>query len=117
MEVKKISEIEKEIKELNIPVKEKVTKAVIAFLISLAIVIGPIVFCINMLIYERYRGVLSLGILFCVIVFMILVQKMYYSSVVGDKVKDTNKLIILPTVIVMTLGLAFIYALFFFKVI
>ena len=50
MEVKKISEIEEEIKSLNVPLKEKATKAIVSFLISIAVVIGPIILFINLLI-------------------------------------------------------------------
>lgn len=109
MEVKKISEIEEEIKSLNVPLKEKATKAIVSFLISIAVVIGPIILFINLLIYEKYRGILALGILLMITLFMIMVQKIYYESIVRKRVANINKLIIIPTMIVLTFGLAFIY--------
>ena len=109
MEVKKISEINKEIAELNIPTKEKAIKALISFLISLAVVIGPIILFINLLIYEQYRGMLAMGILIMVILFMVLVQKIYYDSITKKQVPNTNKLIIIPTMVVFFLGLVLIY--------
>ena len=117
MEVKKISEIEKEIEELNVPLKEKAIKALISFLISLGVVIGPIILFVNLLIYERYRGLLAFGILLSIVIFMILVQKIYYDSVVRKRVKNTNKLIIIPTMVVFFLGLVLIYLMAHFKVI
>lgn len=109
MEVKKISEINKEIEELNIPQKEKAIKALISFLISLAVVIGPIILFVNLLIYEQFRGILALGILFMVTLFMVLVQKIYYDSITKKRVQNTNKLIIIPTMVVLFLGLVLIY--------
>ena len=116
MEVKKISEIYQEIEDLNIPRKEKAIKALIAFLISFGVVIGPIILFINLLIYNKMRGLLALGILFMTIIFMVLVQKIYYDSIVRKRVKDTNKLIIIPTMVVFGLGLILIFAMIHFEV-
>ena len=109
MEVKKISEIYQEIEDLNVPRKEKAIKALISFLISLGIVIGPTILFVNLLIYERYRGILALGILAMVILFMVLVQKIYYDSITKKRVQNVNKLIIIPTMVVFFLGLVLIY--------
>ncbi len=109
MEVKKISEINAEIKELNVPRKEKAIKALISFIISLAVVIGPIILFVNLLIYRQYRGLLALGILAMTTILMIMVQKIYYESIVRKRVANINKLIIIPTMVVFVLGLALIY--------
>ena len=109
MEVKKISEINEEIKALNVPKKEKAIKALISFMISLAVVIGPIILFINLLIYRQYRGLLAMGILAMVTLFTIMVQKIYYESIVQKRVANINKLIIIPTMVIVILGLALIF--------
>lgn len=117
MEVKKISEIYEDIDNLNVPKKEKAIKALISFIISFAIVIGPIALLVNLLIYNKMRGLISLGLLLLAVLFMVLVQKIYYDSIVRKRVENTNKLIIIPTMVVFTLGLIFILAMFYFEVI
>jgi len=110
MEVKKYSEILDEIDALEIPTKEKAIKALISFIISLAVVAGPIVLFINLLIYQQYRGLLALGILIMITIFMFLVQKIYFESLSKKRVQNINKLIIVPTMVILFIGLLLIYA-------
>ena len=44
-----------------------------------------------------------------VTLFMVLVQKIYYDSITKKRVQNTNKLIIIPTMVVLFLGLVLIY--------
>ncbi|MBR6071326.1 MAG: hypothetical protein IKP77_00655 [Acholeplasmatales bacterium] len=117
MESKSISEIIKEISDLNIPLKEKITKGIIAFLLSFGLVFGPIVFCVNMLIYQKLRGLLAFSIVLLTVLFSFLTLKIYYESTVRKRVKDINKLVIIPTFIVFFIGLLVVGLLYFMKVI
>lgn len=117
MRTKKISEICDEIDELNVPVKEKIVKGFFAFILSLGLVFGPIIFCVNMLIYQNLRGILALGIVILTVIFVFLTLKIYYDSTTRGRVKDINKIIIVPTVIILFIGLLVVYILFLLKVI
>lgn len=117
MENKTIDQIFDEIDNLNIPLKERITKAIIAFILSLALVFGPIALCINLLIYEKLRGLLALGIALMTTLFVFLTLKIYYDSITLKKVKYSNKLLVIPTLITFVLGLGVVLILILVKVI
>ncbi|MBQ9124530.1 MAG: hypothetical protein IJY14_02450 [Acholeplasmatales bacterium] len=89
---------DEEIKKLNIPLSEKISTGIIAFLISGLLISGPICLSINLIMFKYYLPLLFLFIATLILIFAVLFNYLYLKGITKGNNKNIKYIVLANTI-------------------